>query len=98
MGNDGLRAARTDANQTEIVNAIRKTGASVAITSMVGKGFPDLVVGFRNKTYLFEVKDPNKPPSQRELTDDQRIFHNLWYGHVKVIHTAEDAFKDMGIL
>jgi hypothetical protein len=97
VGNDGLKAARTDANQTEIVEAIRKTGASVAITSMVGGGFPDLVVGFRNKTFLFEVKDPSKPPSQRQLTPAQQEFHKLWYGHVKVIHIAEEAFKDMGL-
>jgi hypothetical protein len=98
MGVYGLRAARTDANQTEIVKAIRKTGASVAITSMVGNGFPDLVVGFRNKTYLYEVKDPSKPPSKRQLTPDQQEFHKLWYGHAKVIETAEEALKDMGIL
>lgn len=98
MGNDGLRAARTDANQKQIVEAIRKTGASVEVTSSVGKGFPDIVVGFRNKNYLFEIKDPSKPPSKRDLTPEQRIFHNLWYGHVKVIHTADDAFREMGLM
>lgn len=93
-----LRAARTDSNQKAIVDAIRKTGASVEVTSSVGNGFPDIVVGFRNKNYLFEIKDPSKPPSQRDLTPDQRVWHNLWYGNVKVIHTVDDALKEMGLM
>lgn len=35
---------RTDANQTKVVNHLRKAGFSVAITSSIGNGFPDLVV------------------------------------------------------
>lgn len=93
-----MRAARTDANQKDIVEAIRKTGASVHVTSSVGGGFPDIVVGFRNKTYLFEIKYPSQPPSKRELTPEQRIFHNLWYGHVAVIYNAGDAFREMGLM
>lgn len=93
-----MRAARTDANQKEIVEAIRKTGASVHITSGVADGFPDLVVGFRGRNFLFEVKDPSKPLSQRRLTQDQIIFHKLWYGQVCIVHTAEDALKEMGLM
>lgn len=38
------RAARVDANQTKVVEHLRKAGLSVAITSALGNGFPDLVV------------------------------------------------------
>lgn len=38
------RAAKTDANQTKVVEHLRRAGLSVAVTSMVGNGFPDLVV------------------------------------------------------
>lgn len=44
------RAARTDANQVEIVSALRAIGCSVSDTSGVGGGFPDLAVGFRKRT------------------------------------------------
>lgn len=42
------RAARTDANQTAIVEALRKCGASVQSLAAVGKGVPDLLVGLRS--------------------------------------------------
>ena len=43
---------RIDDNQKEVVSQLRKLGVSVAITSMLGKGFPDLVLGHQNKNYL----------------------------------------------
>lgn len=46
------RAARVDANQKEIVRAWRQVGARVALTHMVGNGFPDAVVGFRGQVLL----------------------------------------------
>ncbi len=36
---------RTDANQNEIVEGLRKVGCTVAVTSAAGDGFPDIVVG-----------------------------------------------------
>ena len=41
------RAAKVDANQPATVKALRDAGMTVAVTSSLGKGFPDLVVGFR---------------------------------------------------
>jgi hypothetical protein len=43
------RAAKVDINQKEIVAYLRKIGASVAVMSAVGQGFPDLVVGWRGR-------------------------------------------------
>ena len=62
------RAARADSNQAEIVDALRKVGASVQPIHTVGGGVPDLLVGFRGQNYLFEVKDGEKAPSDRRLT------------------------------
>ena len=42
------RAARTDANQAEIVAALRGVGASVQPLHAVGQGCPDLLVGKDN--------------------------------------------------
>lgn len=84
---------RSDANQTEIVEQCRKIGLSVAITSGVGDGFTDLVIGWRERNYLIELKDPNKPLSKRKLTPAQQEFHQTWKGQKAVAETIEDILK-----
>ena len=65
------RAAKQDGNHAEIVKALRAFGVGVIDTSGVGNGFPDLLLGFRGRWMLMEVKDGRKPPSARKLTEDQ---------------------------
>lgn len=91
------RAARIDANQNEIVQALRDVGASVAITSMVGSGFPDLVVGFRGRNFLFEIKDGSKPPSKRRLTDDEQEFFDTWRGIIFIVNDVNEALEILGV-
>ena len=87
-----MRAAKIDANQNEIVNALRKAGCSVQILSSVGKGCPDILVaspsGF---LVLMEIKDGNKPPSARKLTPDQVEFHREWNSEIAIVLDAEQA-------
>src|SRR5689334_19532335 len=96
------RAAATDANQKEIVAALRAVGCTVVITSALGKGFPDLVVardqggGGRGANVLMEIKDGSKPPSERKLTPDQEWFHRWWKGTVIVAESVRDALKAVG--
>lgn len=92
------RAARTDANQTDIVDALRKVGASVAITSAVGDGFPDLVVGHRGRNFLLEIKDGDKPPSRWKLTKAEQKFFDEWLGEVNVIKSVEEALELLGVI
>jgi hypothetical protein len=82
---------RTDANQTAIVSAFRKCGASVAITSALGKGFPDLVVGYRRRNFLVEIKDGSKPPSAQKLTPDETKWHDAWRGQITIIRSVDDV-------
>ena len=89
-------AARVDANQPRVVEVLRGVGASVEPTHMMGRGFPDLVVGFRGRTYLLEVKDGNKPPSKRQLTPDEQKWHDRWRGHVTVVHDEDEALAAIG--
>ena len=87
------RANRIDDNQNDIVAALRKAGATVRIISQ-GEGIPDLLVGFRGETMLMEVKDGNKPPSARALTDAEKKFFDDWRGGLLVIvESVEDALK-----
>lgn len=86
-----MRAAKVDRNQPEIVAALRKVGAQVACTSTVGQGFPDLVVAFRGRNILMELKDSKQPPSARQLTPAQKIFHAEWSGELHVVESIEQA-------
>ena len=85
------RAAKVDANQAEIVQALRQIGAVVQSLAAVGNGCPDLLVGFRGKNWLLEIKDGNKPPSAQALTPHQVEWHRVWAGHVVVVNSVESA-------
>ena len=66
------RAARVDANQANIVQALRDAGAYVWII-----GLPvDLLVGYKQYTFLVEVKTTSK----KRLTKLQEDFFLKWYG------------------
>lgn len=85
------RAARTDGNQTLIVDGLREAGISVSILSIVGGGVPDLLCGYRERNILLEVKDPSKPKADRQLTPDQVKFHKEWQGQVEKVETLAEA-------
>ena len=93
------RAAKVDANQDQIVTALRAAGATVQSLAAVGKGVPDLLVGFQSQTLLLEVKDGNKPPSQRKLTEDQLKWHGAWKGGpLAVVDSPDAALRMLGVL
>lgn len=98
------RAARVDANQGDIVDALRGVGCSVTSLAAVGQGVPDLLVGWLDprtgdrELALFEVKDGAKPPSKRKLTDRQVDWHAEWRGRpVVVVETVEQALEAVGV-
>jgi len=84
-------AKRVDANQAEIVQALRQCGARVLPIHELGQGAPDLLVGIRGVNLLIEVKDGSKPPSRRELTEDEQVWHELWTGQVAVVTSVDEA-------
>lgn len=79
------RAARVDANHSEIAGAFVKLGCSVRSLAAVGGGMPDLIVSKGGFTILVEIKDSAKPPSARKLTPDQIKFHAEWQGAVATV-------------
>jgi hypothetical protein len=92
------RDARTDANQGEIIDALRGVGASVEPLHFVGRGVPDILVGWRSDNYLMEIKDGNKPPSKRALTPDEERWHQMWAGQVVIVESVDDALKAIGAI
>lgn len=87
------RAAKVDSNQPEIVAALRKIGCSVTPTHALGKGFPDIAVGYRGSNYFFEIKDGSLSPSRRALTEDEFKWHDAWRGQVAIIESISQAIK-----
>ena len=83
------RAARIDDNQNQIVQALRAIGATVRVVTQ-GNGLPDLLVGFRGNTILMEVKDGEKPPSARKLTEAEQKFFDEWRGGLLVVVNSID--------
>lgn len=90
------RAAKVDANQDQVVSALRAAGATVQSLAAVGQGIPDLLVAFRGEMYLMEVKDGAKPPSARALTPDQVKWHAGWGVPVHVVNHPEEALRAIG--
>lgn len=85
------RRGRIDQNQTEIVEGLRKFGASVEVLSNVGGGVPDLLVGWRGTNYLIEVKSTVTSYGRNGLNQMQQDWHDKWLGHKAVAESLDEA-------
>jgi hypothetical protein len=85
------RAARIDANSTQVVTALRAAGAYVWII-----GLPvDLLVGYKGHTFLVEIKDGPK----KRLTALQEAFFAKWAGGTLVrVDGPEAALRMIGLM
>lgn len=92
------RYPNLDSNQPDIVKALRQAGASVTSLASVGGGCPDLLVGIRKVTTVFEVKDGSKVPSKRKLTDDEQKWHDEWRGSKYIVESVEQALAILAML
>ncbi len=83
-----------DENQKAITNALRGMGCKVFITSALGSGFPDLLLGISDKfDFLVEIKDGSKPPSAQKLTPAEEKFHADWGFCTIIIRSVEEAIE-----
>lgn len=78
---------RTDHNQSEIVAALRELGVSVVSVADHGRGLPDLVMGYRGRAYLCEIKNGKLG---WKLTPAQKKFRSTWNGGTPLIFTCVD--------
>lgn len=84
--------SKVDGNQGEIVAALRIAGWAVLSLAPLGQGVPDLAVSKARRTVMLEVKDSNKPPSKRRLTEAEQAFFDSWHGECYVVESVEQAF------
>ena len=80
------RAAKVDANQAEIVKALRSIGCSVQHLHSIGRGCPDILVGYRGRNFLFELK-----VGKGKLTDDEKAWALLWRGQVSTANSFAEC-------
>ena len=84
-------ASRVDANQPAIVERLRAIGAYVLHVHQLKNCF-DLLVGYRGRTFIIEVKDPSQPANKRKLTPGEAKFRDEWKGSpYYVVHTFDEA-------
>ena len=90
----GPRFIAKDATQDWFVKHLREyPGVSVFETNDVGGGFGDIVVGFRNRNMIVEIKVPGK---RDELTDNEKKFRDTWTGAYMVAIIPEEVLDRMG--
>lgn len=82
------RAAKVDANQPEIVKALRKKGWYVLIISQL-KNCCDIIISKNGRTVAVEIKDGSKPPSARKLSEGELKFKDEWQGEYMIIESLE---------
>lgn len=92
-----VRAKKIDGNQEQIVEQLRALNISVQHLHTIGKGCPDLLLGFRGQNFLVELKDGSRKPSERKLTPDEEKFFAKWRGQVNKCECLEDILKLIGL-
>lgn len=84
--------AKRDAKAKEIARALTAAGADVVFLNPEWTpGLPDLLVGYRSKNYLLEIKTPGET-----LSEPQEDWHALWRGQVSVVYSIQEALEVIG--
>ena len=91
------RAAKVDENQRAIVKALR------AIPGMtVEVGHDDILVGFKGRTFWFEVKRPEAVSKRvnevlaSQITESERKRWEEWAGHYRIVWSIDQILADIG--
>jgi len=91
-------ANKVDANQKKIVQELRKIpGVSVELDHN------DILVGFRDKTYWFEIKNPNRyrkdgTPKKNAYQESQLKLQKEFNGHYSIVTTSKEIMQEIGVL
>jgi len=86
---------KPDRNHQEIIKFIRSIGGVVLDCKSLKNAF-DILVGYKGKLYIIEIKDGQKPPSQRKLTKGEiqcrEMFESVGCDYY-VVTSTEDINK-----
>ncbi len=85
------RAARKDENQNALADYLIAHGALVDdVSANAGLGY-DMVVAYRSRVRVVEVKNPTKVPSARRLTEGEQAAQRKWGKLYAVVETEQDC-------
>lgn len=90
------RRAKLDANHQAIGDALSARGASVYSLAGEGKGCPDLLVGWRGRNLLLEVKrtrdyDKKAGRKRQETREAQIAWAVKWTGQYAIVTSPDEA-------
>ncbi len=92
------RAANVDNNQADIVKALRNIpGVTVEV------GHDDIIVGWRRRSYWFEIKNPERALDAKgklraaEVTDSERKRLEHFTGHYEIVWSLGQILSALGI-
>lgn len=91
-------AAKRDANEPEIINALKAAGCRVQ--QLNDADAPDLLVSRDGRNWLLEVKLPlgkKGGGSRSALTPGQFAWHQKWLGPVAVVRSPAEALCAVGL-
>jgi len=90
------RAAKTDTNQNKIVTELRSIpGVTVQV------GHDDILVGYRGKTFWYELKSPEKVGKrtgkilESAKQPSQVLLEKNWAGHYKIISSVDEILTEI---
>jgi hypothetical protein len=86
---------RKDSNHKEIIEAARSFGAYIVDCAALKNAF-DVLIAFKGKLYVVEIKDGSKPPSKRLLTQGElecKKNFELQGINYNVVESVEDLAK-----
>ena len=93
------RAAKIDANQPDIVKVLRSiNGVTVSLNK------DDIFVGYRNKNYWFEIKEPETVSKKTgeildsKIKDSQHKLLAEWTGHYQIVWDVEQILTAIGVI
>ncbi len=83
-------AAKVDDNEKEIIRALESIGCTV-----YRLGTPvDLLVGYRARNFLIDVKNPDTDYGKNDRgTPEQKRFFETWRGQARKAWTADEAIR-----
>lgn len=88
-----MAGKRVDTTHAQIRDGLRDLHVTVYDASMFGRGFPDLVCGYRGRLVLLEVKTPGG-----KLRQSQIDFFTMFLDcPVYVVESLQQACEKLGI-
>jgi len=91
------QAAKTDNNQSQIVKELRQIPGVTVVT-----GHDDLLIGYKGKTYWFEIKDPemvgkdgNVRPSA--IKESQKSLLANYTGHYRIVWSIDQILSELEV-